>query len=240
MAPWFFQLHEITHISIGLEDIHPPAFWELLDEIKQQYSLKLQAGEVSKETDAYGCKDAYITGEGEVSNYEESAASSSGNIQDNTLGDDGELCGARKAAGYRRRGGRGFRSGNKRSSVQAMGITAAEKQQKRRPLKKGVKMIDKRTKDGKAKVAALKTTNPRELAARAALDRFQQSAGAGSAIGDNSNSSVTSKGELSEINTRAEESASDDDKEIEVLEEHPLACGCRCCDWDRMLFHRTV
>ena len=28
------MLHEITHTSIGLEDIHPPAFYELNDEIK--------------------------------------------------------------------------------------------------------------------------------------------------------------------------------------------------------------
>jgi len=36
------MLHEITHTSIGLEDIHPPAFWELLDEIKKEYQTKLQ------------------------------------------------------------------------------------------------------------------------------------------------------------------------------------------------------
>ena len=36
------MLHEITHTSIGLEDIHPPAFWELLEEIKKQYKTKLQ------------------------------------------------------------------------------------------------------------------------------------------------------------------------------------------------------
>lgn len=32
------MLHEITHVSIGLEDIHPPAFYALLEENKQLYS----------------------------------------------------------------------------------------------------------------------------------------------------------------------------------------------------------
>jgi uncharacterized membrane protein len=210
---WGFQLHEITHISIGLEDIHPAAFWELLDEIKQQYAQKLQDGEVAKETDAYGCTDAFITGGGEVSNYEESAAL--GNIQGNVLGVNGDLCGARKTGGYRR----GFRK--KRSSVQAMGIVAAEKQQKRHPLKKGAKMIDKRTKDGKAKVASLKLANPRELAAQAALERFQASANASISAGDNSIIPFGLKGKLGEVKTKAEESASDHDNEIEVMEEHP-------------------
>lgn len=36
------MLHEITHISIGLEDIHPPCFWELLDEIKNYLTDKWQ------------------------------------------------------------------------------------------------------------------------------------------------------------------------------------------------------
>ena len=46
------MLHEITHTSIGLEDIHPPAFWELLDEIKVEYQTRLTDGEVDGETDS--------------------------------------------------------------------------------------------------------------------------------------------------------------------------------------------
>jgi hypothetical protein len=29
--------HEITHLSIGLEDIHPPAFYDFLGGTKQEY-----------------------------------------------------------------------------------------------------------------------------------------------------------------------------------------------------------
>ena len=53
-----------------------------------------------------------------------------------------------------------------------MGTVALEKQQKRRPLLKGAKMIDKRTKVGKAAMAERASLSARELAARAALARF--------------------------------------------------------------------
>ena len=59
------MLHEITHISIGLEDIHPPAFFELLDEIRQQYYAKLSNGEVTAETD--------VTKDGQLKTVEDAA-----------------------------------------------------------------------------------------------------------------------------------------------------------------------
>ena len=40
------MLHEITHVSIGLEDIHPPAFYALLAENKELY-FKLRGQIVS-------------------------------------------------------------------------------------------------------------------------------------------------------------------------------------------------
>ena len=53
------MLHEITHTSIGLEDIHPPAFYELNAEIKQQYWELRRSGALAKETDTYvGCKQS--------------------------------------------------------------------------------------------------------------------------------------------------------------------------------------
>lgn len=47
------MLHEITHTSIGLEDIHPPAFYELNAEIKRQYWELRRSGAVANETDTY-------------------------------------------------------------------------------------------------------------------------------------------------------------------------------------------
>ena len=36
---------EIAHESIGSEDVHPLAFWELLGGMKAEYRAKLAAGE---------------------------------------------------------------------------------------------------------------------------------------------------------------------------------------------------
>lgn len=225
------MLHEITHISIGLEDIHPPAFWELLDEIKQQYQEKLSNGEVATEKDDYGCKNMYISPDGKVSTIEESAASAVENLQDTKLSGTGEWCGAgkRKTGNGRRRNW----NGKRRASTQAIGIKAAEQQQKRRPLKKGTKMVDKRTKEGKAKVAALKYVTPRELAARAALARL-----GGEALGGTSSTVAPSL--LPACLPRAKEAPANDydgesDDDIEVIEDHPQTCACRCCQWEKML-----
>ena len=37
--------HEIAHERIGMEDVHPLAFWELLGGTKAEYRAKLAAGE---------------------------------------------------------------------------------------------------------------------------------------------------------------------------------------------------
>eukprot|EP00797_Seminavis_robusta_P025615 Sro44_g026530.2 (190) ;mRNA; r:33561-34130 len=184
-----------------------------MQECKKEYQQKLAAEELEQETDDYGCKDKYITGTGEVSTLQQSAGTVV-SAEGMTLGED-HWCGAKRARpSYSRRG-------TKRSSVQAVGIKAAELQQKRRPLKKGTKMIDKRTKDGKAKAAALKRLTPRELAARAALERWQGNA---SGTNDKDNNKVSNQEE--ETTTTIF---------VEVIEDHPSVCGCRCCEWDKLL-----
>ena len=259
------MLHEITHISIGLEDIHPPAFWELMEEIKQQYAEKLAAGEVDAETDDYGCKNTYMAQNGQVSTMEETSTTTefaNQQVGNTSVGGQEEWCGAGKQK-KRFRGRRGGSGTKKRSSAKAMGIKANEQQQKRRPLKKGAKMIDKRTKAGKATVAALQSLTPRELAARAAIERFGEgvhSKGgassdlvAGTSGTDESTKETSDKGKnagLTSTVTKSGDSASvgsddsvdvdandDDDHsddEIEVIEDHPAMCSCRCCEWDKI------
>ena len=134
------MLHEITHVSIGLEDIHPPAFYELLDEIKAQYREKLVAGEVDKETDDYGTNGKFITGDGQIGSVAQSAADVLGingagaDLGLNVLGSAGSEgdCGASKKRG------RGRRGGGKRGAGYSKGYTSnVPSNEKKRPLLKG-------------------------------------------------------------------------------------------------------
>jgi len=49
------MMHKITHTSISIKDIHPPALYELMDQIKVDYKEKFNTGEVDTESDDYGC-----------------------------------------------------------------------------------------------------------------------------------------------------------------------------------------
>ena len=100
------MLHEISHITIGLEDIHPPAFYELLDEIKREYATKLAAGEVDADTLDFGCDYTFITTQGQVLTVQ-AAATTTSHVDAAALTlDDGKDCGAG------RRRGRGRGNGN--------------------------------------------------------------------------------------------------------------------------------
>lgn len=222
------MLHEITHISIGLEDIHPPAFYELLNEIRGEYRAKLENGEVAQETDDYGCNNAFVTVSGEVATVSEAA---SGVVQQEgqvPLFDSNEECGAKKKHRRRWRG-----RGTKRSAGKAMGTVALQKQEKRRPLLKGAKMIDKRTKVGKAAMAEQASVPARELAARAALARF------------GNNATVVAKEEHeddivgeSDAKNHQEASSSDEDGEDDddesSIASHDEGCECRSCEWEKV------
>ncbi|KAL3916658.1 MAG: hypothetical protein SGARI_007909, partial [Bacillariaceae sp.] len=184
------MLHEITHTSIGLEDIHPPAFWELNAEIKQQYREKLVAGEVALETHDYGCNETVVTKYGQVkpiheasrdilgSNFGKTSGGSNTkqtNSSSNNSKDDNEFkeeeCGAKKKRRRRR---------NRRKSG-ATGYQSNVPKGKKPPLLKGKKMIDGRTKFGKAVKEEKQTWSRQELAARAALARFGQQPDSGAA-----------------------------------------------------------
>jgi hypothetical protein len=219
------MLHEITHTSIGLEDIHPPAFYELLNEIRREYRAKLENGEVAKETDDYGCNNTFVTSTGQVATVGQAASSvvtQDGNVP---LFATNEDCGATKRRRRRWRGG-----GKKRSAVKAMGTVALERQQKRRPLLKGAKMIDKRTKVGKAAMKEQASLSARELAARAALARFGGNNDANDRKENEANAVEDSQGELS----NGEEIESDSDED-EFIASHKEGCECRSCEWEHML-----
>ena len=261
------MLHEITHVSIGLEDIHPPAFYELLDEIKAQYREKLLAGEVDAENekDDYGTNGKYITGDGQIGSVAQSAADVLGingagaDLGLHVLGSAGSEgdCGASKKRG------RGRRDGGRRGAGYSKGYTSnVPSNEKKRPLLKGAKMVDKRTKVGKAAMRERENMSARDLAAKAALARFGGGGGkmgtAGVATGkpgdkicidyssdddDGSNGGKIEHGAkkddrkysegLSDTSSVGEEDEVEDD---ELIADHDQGCGCRCCHWSKMFF----
>ena len=209
----------------GLEDIHPPAFWELLDEVKAEYKQCLESGEVDLEEDDYGCDGRYVSSTVRVASISSSASdvfdgddvgSSLGLL--GSAGSEGE-CGAKEGRRQRR-----WRGGGNRGGSKAKGYTSnvPQKKEKKRPLLKGSKMINKRTRTGKASMAERENLSARELAARAALARFGDGARKGSPGPE--------KDEVEEIVL----SSSDEGDEDEPIEDHKLGCGCRSCDWGRM------
>lgn len=223
------MLHEITHTSIGLEDIHPPAFFNLLDEIKAEYRQRLENGEVNLETDDYGCSSNVVTVSGHVKTVQEAATDVLGS-DDRDLGQlgQGEECGVSKRRRHRR-----LEGGMKKRS----GSGFVSNVPKRRPLLKGAKMIDQRTKVGKAIMAARRDLTSQELAARAALERFSANNTATSAdvsqtaaVGrfDKENQ-ITGDADDDEI-----EHGSIEESEDETIKPHVQGCLCRGCGWERI------
>jgi hypothetical protein len=227
------MIHEITHTSIGLEDIHPPAFYELMEEIKAEYKQYLENGEVDLETDDYGCSAKVITVDGKVTTVREAAAE----VLGRTIEDFGQLALGECGASKRRRRHRFQRGGTKRSSSGGFVSNIPKK----RPLLKGSKMIDQRTKEGKAFMAARRQLTPRELIARAALERFD----ANNDNNNNNNTAASAAGGTAAVgladkkyhNTSSDDKSQDDsdqESEDEAIEPHIQGCGCRGCGWERL------
>ena len=231
------MLHEITHTSIGLEDIHPPAFYELLGEIKAEYRAKLAAGEVDLETDAYGCDSNFVSSSGELASVSASASdilAPSGVLDDADLlggaGSEGG-CGASKRRRRRGGGARGRRGGN-----YGAGYKSNAQKEKKRPLLKGSKMVDKRTKVGKAARAERDGLSARELAARAALARFGNAAIPPLEL-ERKDKLKSSKnhGAMDLLSSHSEGEDDDDGDSIdESIGEHKYECGCRSCEWSKL------
>ena len=253
------MLHEITHTSIGLEDIHPyvqsytivpkflsfrfvvsyfyvfksPAFYDLMNEIKEEYHEKLVLGEVALETDMYGCDAKVVTKNGNVMAIFEAAADivptfMSKNLAisstDNSFVDD--ECGVKRLRHRRRKGSAGYRK--RKSKNQGT-------QTKQPPLLKGAKLIDKRTAAGKRLLTESATLSRRDLAARAAMARVGVIVAS-----DATEQTVTTTEANNRNHTNTNEGSSDDssnDSDDEyTIQPHQSSCACRSCDWDRLLF----
>ena len=266
------MLHEITHTSIGLEDIHPPAFYELLNEIKIQHKEKLLAGEVDLETDDYGCNGHYITSDSSVGSIASSAAdllldhNDINNLDDmmNTPGSETE-CGASKKRGRgRRRNGGGSGGSGSRSigggGEKSKGYTSNVIKEKKRPLLKGAKLIDKRTKIGKEAMEEIANLTPRELAAKAAMARFSNSnsnsnggglrrtngEGTGNkgikmnSTGGRSGGETCIDDDNSSTDNESDDDNDDNDDEDERIVPHTQRCVCRSCDWSKIFLESTT
>jgi WLM domain len=259
------MLHEITHTSIGLEDIHPPAFYELLSEIRKQYRHLLAAGAVAKELDSYGCNSSVVVG-GKPQRIDAAALqvdreqklglaralqpplSGSGYAATAAVSleleetDEGN-CGASKR---RRFGGRRKRPlGTQRKTAGGDG----QKRRKQPPLRKGAKMVDLRTKKGKNARETKETSTARELAARAALRRLGQAGpqaeslealACGPRVGRSHSNDGTG---ATEDDNNDDDSDDDDDHASDSDEEgivpHSIQCSCRACRWDKALCRET-
>lgn len=248
------MLHEITHTSIGLEDIHPPAFYELLNEIRKQYRHLLASGAVAAELDSYGCNSTVVVG-GAPQRIDDAARqvdreqmlglaralqppisgqAAAAPVSLDEEGLDAGDCGASKR---RRCGGR-----RKRPLGKLWKTTGADKRPKQPPLRKGAKMVDLRTKEGKKARETKESSTSRELAARAALRRLRQAGPHADTLRAPTDAprfgrSHSGGGTGATDDEGDSQSASSDDEDIAP---HARQCSCRSCRWDKLLCRETA
>ena len=115
--------------------------------------------------------------------------------------------------------------------AKAVGVKAEEANAKKRPLRKGAKMVDGRTGDAKRIKDDMAGRTPRELAAEAAARRFQQ-AGPVKREGGGGKKEAPTR-EVIEILSSSEEEEEEEEEEL-VVSQHDIAtCACRACGWER-------
>lgn len=263
------MLHEITHTSIGLEDIHPPAFWELLSEVRLQYQSLLNQGEVAAQArhynddDFYKCHETTVL-EGRVVSVCDAArqldrhqhlglSTAVAQASGSTTGDasagpeslppppdpdpdlDVDQCGAsrRRKRRWRRRRSAGGPSSSRLST----------RRPRKPPLLKGARMVDGRTKAGKAVRLAKERLTPHELAARAALSRLgptpTMDARMIGGVNTGTDASTNNADEDDNEDFPSDGSSHDSSSDEDAVAPHTLACGCRSCQWDQMLHQPT-
>lgn len=154
------MLHEIAHIGgHGVDDIHPPEFYEELDKIRRQHRSLLAKGVI---VDPENCGQA-------VSTWTEDMRQVEGGCRTRR----------RRHAKARRRNDR-KNSGSARNASDSRGggsvarSTGRRRSEKLPPLGRKFKMIDKRTREGKRMAAVQQAITPAEAARAAALQRFGQ------------------------------------------------------------------
>ena len=158
------MLHEMCHISgLGLEDIHPPEFYEKLAEVRGVYNRLLAEGAMddAEHEPAVAAAGASAAGGG-------ASGSAAASTDDSVEGG----CRARKRAGARgsrkRAGGPGATGGIGSS---AMGASSTGKRRARGPKRS---LIDRRFREGKRMAEGQAARTPAENARLAALARFGQ------------------------------------------------------------------
>lgn len=102
-------------------------------------------------------------------------------------------------------------------------------------------MVDKRTKVGKAAMANRENLSSRELAARAALSRFDNSslsstlaAKAKKSESESEEDTKITKKMVDAISSDEERNSDSDDDSVDEIKAHSSGCGCRTCDWSQM------
>ena len=218
-----------------------------------EYQTRLTDGEVECETDMYGCDANYINSAGEVASVAASASDIVGtngvfnnlNLLDK-VGSEGD-CGSSKMR--RRRQKRGGGGARMKGGAYNSGYTSNIP--KKRPLLKGSKMVDKRTKVGKAALIKRDNLSVRELAAKAALARFGNAptttsvaTASSTNIGASSSATATvdttlSLSDSSEhddigLASNSNDMSDSDDDDDSIVNDHTIGCGCRCCEWSKL------
>ena len=191
-------IHEITHISIGLEDIHPPAFHDLMRENRRLYEqLKSEIVDTSN-----------------GSAIDKEILHSDERIQNAAieLPEEQFACGVKKK--YRKKSV---------GVAKAVGMKAEEAfiGQKRKPLLNGAKMVDKRSKVAKEMLSKMESKTQRELAAAAAAARF-----ASQPKPVKSEPEVITIDDSDEEEEEEEED-DDDDSETQMTQHDVETCACR-------------
>jgi hypothetical protein len=225
--------------------LRSPAFYDLMNEIKKEYREKLALGEVDLETDLYGCDAKIVTRDGNVTTIAEAAADIVPTFMtktivttspiDNHVAD--EEYGVKRSRRRRMRGSGGYRKRTSKHSNKNGTQTT-----KPPPLRKGAKMIDKRTVTGKRLLTESVTFTSRELAARAAMARFSATGSTSAEMLEHTATTTEANhldGSYDVFGGCSDDSSNENDDDY-IIQPHQGNCACRSCDWDRLLFMPTT
>ena len=202
-----------------------------MNEIKLEYREKLQLGEVDLETDMYGCDAKVVAKNGHVMTIAEAAADIVPSFREKTITSTNDHNFVEDECGVKRLRRRRMK-GKRKSKIR-------QTDTKQPPLLKGAKMIDKRTVTGKRLLTESATFSRRELAARAAMARFNATNGLEpeqNVVIAPANHTETTMNADNACSDDSSNNCSDDDDDDYIIQPHQNSCSCRSCDWDRLLF----
>ena len=216
------MIHEMTHIAgLGLEDIHPPEFYEKMKEVRLVYRKLLDEGAIEASDDDDDAEDVGAVEGG---------------------------CRTRKRSGARGKRKRPGAAGATGAVGGASSSSAAAG--KRIPRGKKKSLVDRRYKEGKRIAAEQAARTPAENARLAALARFGQAPLSANeqavkrlrTLGADSSAAIELSsddddgggaggllGEIDDGGTTEEETDDDDDDDVELHNGPPGLCDCGIC-----------